>query len=107
MPTARDWLNAHTRLRDCSACRLPDWNAVANLVHLSHLQSVPGSRSMLRVPSLLRLAALAGAAALLTGCETTGSQPTAGLFSPMTHRRASAECWMETEKTAQSMKLDK
>jgi hypothetical protein len=62
---------------------------------------------MLRIPSLLRLAALVGTAALLAGCETTGSQPTAGLFSPMTHRRASAECWMETEKTAQSMNLDK
>jgi len=62
---------------------------------------------MFSVASRLRLAALAGAAALLAGCATTGSQSSAGLFAPMTHRRASAECWMETEKTAQSMKLDK
>jgi hypothetical protein len=62
---------------------------------------------MPRVQSLIPLIALLALTALLGGCATTGSHSTAGLFSPMTHRRASAECWMETEKTAQAMKLDK
>ena len=55
----------------------------------------------------VRFAVLAGFAALLAGCETTGPGPTASLLSPMTRTRAAAECWMQTEKSAQAMGLDK
>jgi nitrous oxide reductase accessory protein NosL len=57
---------------------------------------------------LLRFAALAAAAALLAGCETTQTRPAATAApAPMTHQRAASECWMATEKTAQSMSLDR
>lgn len=55
---------------------------------------------------LLRPAALATSAALLAGCQTT-SGPMAAVPAPMTHTRAAAECWMQAEKIAQTMSLDR
>ncbi len=61
----------------------------------------------------VRLAALATCAAVLAGCETTGPGPLAMASAPapapasMTRTRAASECWMATEKTAQTMNLDK
>lgn len=66
---------------------------------------------------LSRLAFIIAGAALLAGCETTDPRPTsvaAAHHSPtfvlptfMTRTRAAAECWMATEKTAQTMDLDR
>ena len=57
-----------------------------------------------------RLALLIAAAALLAGCETTGSpKPEAAKppEPPMTRSRAAADCWMSTEKGSAAANLDK
>jgi hypothetical protein len=57
-----------------------------------------------------RLALLCGSAAALAACTTDNKARTslASLLpAPMTHQRASAECWMQTEKTMQKVDLDK
>ena len=60
---------------------------------------------------LCALALVAAAAALLAGCETTGSGLSAQAAKPpdppMTHARAASECWMKTEKGGASMPLEK
>ena len=69
------------------------------------------------------LVVLAGALALLTGCQTDGSStdPLSDLMSsndkkaepakaaepPMTHSRAAMECWMKTETGQPGGDLDK
>jgi hypothetical protein len=65
----------------------------------------------MRPTDLARLAALAASAALLAACQTTNPGATAQASAPapvvMTHTRAAAECWMQTEKTALKMDLDR
>ena len=60
---------------------------------------------------LRALALVAAAGALLAGCETTGSTPSAQAAKPadppMTRARAASECWMKTEKGGASGDLDK
>jgi len=72
-------------------------------------------QSTLQSPSvfarLRALALVAAAGALLAGCETTGSTPSAQAAKPadppMTRARAASECWMKTEKGGASGDLDK
>lgn len=59
------------------------------------------------VRSVRRLALLCAAAGLLAACTTDGKGRVSLLAPPMTHQRASAECWMQTEKTMQKVDLDK
>ena len=51
------------------------------------------------------------AAAALSGCETTGSTPsataTAAKSPPLTHAKAAEQCWMATEKGHADQDLDK
>ncbi len=61
---------------------------------------------MLSIRSACRLALLCASAASLGACTTDGKGQIS-LLSPMTHQRASAECWMQTEKTMQKVDLDK
>lgn len=56
--------------------------------------------------TFVRLGAAATCAVALAGCETTNPGPFA-MAPRMTRTRAAAECWMKTEKTAQTMNLDK
>ncbi len=44
---------------------------------------------------------------LLAACTTDGKGQISLLQPAMTHQRASAECWMQTEKTMQKVDLDK
>jgi len=62
---------------------------------------------MLSIRSACRLALLCAAAASLAACTTDGKGQVSLLAPPMTHQRASAECWMQTEKTMQKVELDK
>lgn len=69
---------------------------------------------MTRLParprSLLSVAALLLAGALLAGCETTGPSALAAAPAepPMMHSRAAELCWMSTEKGATAnQNLDK
>jgi hypothetical protein len=57
----------------------------------------------------MRLAVLAAAAALLAGCQTDGPGPMAQAPAPapMTRTRAASQCWMQTEKLATRMSLDR
>ncbi len=65
----------------------------------------------------LAAVALLLAAALLAGCETTGTGPAAGAAPaaqpapppepPMTRARAAELCWMSTEKANASQNIDK
>ncbi len=57
--------------------------------------------------TFVRFTAAAAFAAALAGCETTGPGPYAMAPASMSRTRAAADCWMATEKTAQSMDLDK
>jgi hypothetical protein len=53
---------------------------------------------------------LALAAAALAGCQTTGEGPmaqAAAPAAPLTHQQAALQCWMETEKDAAKLGLDK
>lgn len=59
------------------------------------------------VRSACRLALLCAAAGLLAACTTEGKGQVSLLQPPMTHQRASAECWMQTEKTMQKVDLEK
>jgi len=61
---------------------------------------------MISIRSACRLVLLSAAAATLGACTTDGKGQVS-LLSPMTHQRASAECWMQTEKTMQKVDLDK
>ena len=67
---------------------------------------------MLPARNFLRLAMALLAAAILAGCETTGSTPAAQQAAkpaepPMTRTRAATICWMATEKGHADMNLDK
>ena len=67
------------------------------------------------VVTRLRAVALmaAAAAALLAGCETTGSGTPVAVEAakppdpPMTHARAASECWMQTKQVPLGTDLDK
>ena len=59
----------------------------------------------MRLRTFVRVVGLLTFAAALAGCETTGPGPFA-MAPGMTRTRAAAECWMKTEKTAQTMNLD-
>jgi hypothetical protein len=59
------------------------------------------------IRSACRLAVLCASAAALAACTTDGKGQVSLLAPPMTHQRASAECWMQTEKTMQNVNLDK
>jgi hypothetical protein len=61
---------------------------------------------MALIRSACRLAALGVCAAALSACTTDGKGQLS-LWAPMTHQRASAECWMQTEKTMQKVDLDR
>ncbi len=61
---------------------------------------------MITIRSACRLALLCAAAAL-SACTTDGKNQVSLLAAPMTHQRASAEGWMQTEKTMQKVDLDK
>lgn len=60
-----------------------------------------------------RAALLVAAAALLSGCQTTGPGPSAAVAEapppepPMTRARAASLCWMATEKGHASANIDK
>jgi hypothetical protein len=62
---------------------------------------------MIPIRSLCRFALLSAAAGSLAACTTDGKGQVSLLAAPMTHQRASAECWMQTEKTMQKTDLDK
>ncbi len=59
------------------------------------------------VRSICRLSLLCAGGLLLAACTTDGKGQVSLLQPPMTHQRASAECWMQTEKTMQKVDLDK
>jgi len=61
---------------------------------------------MISIRFACRIVLLSAAAAALGACTTDGKGQVS-LLSPMTHQRASAECWMQTEKTMQKVDLDK
>ena len=61
---------------------------------------------MISIRSACRIVLLFAAATALGACTTDGKGQVS-LLSPMTHQRASAECWMQTEKTMQKVDLDK
>jgi hypothetical protein len=53
-----------------------------------------------------RLAVLCAAPAL-AACTTSGNGQVSLLAPSVTHQRASAECWMQTEKSMQKVDLDR
>ena len=62
---------------------------------------------MFSIRSACRLALLCASASALAACTTDGKGQVSLLAPPMTHQRASAECWMQTEKTMQKVELEK
>ena len=62
---------------------------------------------MISIRFACRIVLLSAAAATLGACTTDGKGQVSLLAAPMTHQRASAECWMQTEKTMQKVDLDK